>query len=224
MAYIKQQKFKEALFDCEQALVLNANFSKAHMRAFTCYSQQGELAKASESLQKAIALGDETGKKQEPWIAEMIKQESFAEKAFERREFREALFYFKKLTENCTESVKHTARYIETMVSDKPNDMTDPISYSTKVQNKFIEQPEFLYWRGRVLIYNGQTDMGKKHIKQALNTDPDCARYQKYWKNLQKADKKKAEAAECFAAGIVETAIALYEECMEFDPLNSAFN
>ena len=53
-----------------------------------------------------------------------------------------------------------------------------------------------------MLIYNGQTDMGKKHIKQALNTDPDCARYQKYWKNLQKADKKKAEAAECFQAGM----------------------
>ena len=95
----------------------------------------------------------------------MLKYEDFAEKAFERKEYREASFYFKRLTESCVDSVKHVARYMETLVADKPNDMTDAISFSTSVQSKFIEQPEFLFWRGRVLIYNGQTDMGKKHIK-----------------------------------------------------------
>ena len=33
MAYIKQRKYKEALFDCEQALYLNDKFAKAHIRA-----------------------------------------------------------------------------------------------------------------------------------------------------------------------------------------------
>ncbi len=37
MAYIKQRKYKEALFDCEQALYLNSQFAKAHLRAFTCH-------------------------------------------------------------------------------------------------------------------------------------------------------------------------------------------
>ncbi len=38
MAHIKLAKYKEALYDCEQALVLNPNFAKAHLRSFTCYT------------------------------------------------------------------------------------------------------------------------------------------------------------------------------------------
>jgi tetratricopeptide (TPR) repeat protein len=102
--------------------------------------------------------------------------------------------------------------------------MTDAVSYSTKVQEKFIEQPEFLFWRGRILIYNGQTEVGKKHIKQALNVDPDSKKLQQYWKNLQKSERVKNEAAEAFKAGDIETAIKLYDECFVFDPLNNAFN
>lgn len=68
MAYIKLSKFKEALFDCEQALVLNPKFSKAHMRSYTCYMSQGMLDKAKEALDLARSLGDETAAKQKPWV------------------------------------------------------------------------------------------------------------------------------------------------------------
>lgn len=43
MAFIKLAKYKEALYDCEQALVINPKFAKAHMRSFTCFTQMGEL-------------------------------------------------------------------------------------------------------------------------------------------------------------------------------------
>lgn len=102
--------------------------------------------------------------------------------------------------------------------------MTDPVSYTTKVQNQFIEHPEFLFWRGRILIYNGQLDIGKKHIKQALNIDPDSVKYQKYWRNISKAEKLKNDAAELFKSNEIEQALALYEECLQLDPLNNSFN
>ena len=38
-AYIKQKKYQKALEDSELALLLNANFAKAHVRAYTCYIQ-----------------------------------------------------------------------------------------------------------------------------------------------------------------------------------------
>ena len=41
MAYIKQRKYKDAIFDCEQALYLNPSFAKAHLRAYACYLAQG---------------------------------------------------------------------------------------------------------------------------------------------------------------------------------------
>jgi len=137
---------------------------------------------------------------------------------------REAISYLKKLIEACVESVKHTCLYLEALVLTDPNDMTDCISYSTKVQQKFIEHPEFLFWRGRILLYNGQLEMGKKHLKQALQIDPDSLKIQRYWKNLQKGDKLKQEAAELFAKSEIEQALANYEQCLLLDPLNNAFN
>ena len=56
MAYIKKRKYKDALFDCEQALYINDKFAKAHLRAYTCYLVQGSLEKAKESIQKLIDL------------------------------------------------------------------------------------------------------------------------------------------------------------------------
>lgn len=126
--------------------------------------------------------------------------------------------------DGCVNSVKHHCMYLEALISTTPNDMTDAISFSTKIQNQFIEAPEFLFWRGRILLYNGQQDMGKKHIKQALQVDPDFKQCQQFWKNIQKAEKAKTEAAECFQRGEIEQALKLYDDCLAFDPLNNSFN
>jgi hypothetical protein len=57
------------------------------------------------------------------------------------------------------------------------NKIAEAMDYSTKLQNQFIENPEFLFWRGRLLIYSGNMDLGKKYIREALNKDPDCVNY-----------------------------------------------
>lgn len=49
----------------------------------------------------------------------------------------------------------------------------------------------FLFWRGRVLVYNGQLDMGKKHMRQALSVDPDNKMIAKYWKSMTTMEKIK---------------------------------
>jgi|LauGreDrversion4_2_1035121.scaffolds.fasta_scaffold748190_1 tetratricopeptide (TPR) repeat protein len=66
--------------------------------------------------------------------------------------------------------------------------------------------------------------MGKKHIKQALNVDPDSKKLQIYWKNLQKAERLKTEAGEAYKNGDIESALGLYEECLVLDPINNLFN
>lgn len=35
-------------------------------------------------------------------------------------------------------------------------------------------------------MYNGNMDMGKKYIREALNKDPDNITYQKAWRNIAK--------------------------------------
>ncbi len=57
------------------------------------------------------------------------------------------------------------------------NKLADAIDFSSKVQNQFIESAEYLFWRGKLLIFNGNTDLGKKFIREALNKDPDNVTY-----------------------------------------------
>jgi len=103
------------------------------MRAYSCYINQGLLQKANETLKLAIELGDGTAQKEVAFVAELLKQEDFAEKAFDKKEYRESNFYFKRITESCPNSVKHTCCYIESLIASNPFDMTDCVSYTTKI-------------------------------------------------------------------------------------------
>jgi stress-induced-phosphoprotein 1 len=49
-------------------------------------------------------------------------------------------------------------------------------------------------------------------------------KYQKYWKNINKSERLKNDAAEQFKEGNIEEALALYEECLQCDPLFNTFN
>jgi hypothetical protein len=68
-----------------------------------------------------------------PWIDDLKKCEEFAVKAMDNKGYREAISYLRRLMESCPDSVKHFCFYLEALVSTNPNDMTDPISFATKV-------------------------------------------------------------------------------------------
>lgn len=88
MAYIKQRKYKEALFDCEQALYINPSFAKAHVRAYTCNLAQGFLSKAKENAQKGIELGETAMGEKTAFIDELVKYEGFVKSAMQSKDYR----------------------------------------------------------------------------------------------------------------------------------------
>jgi tetratricopeptide (TPR) repeat protein len=163
---------------------LNDKFAKAHIRAQQCYLVVGEIEKARQAAIKCVELGDSSTASKIPFMEELLKYESYAFKAKEKMEWREALYYLSKILEYATDSIRHLSLKIECLISENPADMTNAIRFTTSLQEQFIDNAEFLFWRGRILLYNGQTDMGKKHLKQALNIDPDNKTYVKYWKGI----------------------------------------
>ena len=62
---------------------------------------------------------------------ELLKYEGFMYTAFEKKEWRESTFYAGKILEHCTDSMKHYAVKIESIISHSPSDMTDAIRYTT---------------------------------------------------------------------------------------------
>ena len=93
------------MFDCEQALYINPQFAKAHVRAYACNLAQGFLVKAKESLQKAVELGEAAMADKVAFVDELVKYEGFVKAAIKRKEYREAVFYSTRLIENCPDSV-----------------------------------------------------------------------------------------------------------------------
>lgn len=125
-------------------------------------------------------------------------------------EWREALHYFTKILEYSTDSIRHVSLKIQCLIGENPADMTNSIRFTTSLQEQFIDNAEFLFWRGRILIYNGQTDMGKKYLKQALSIDPDNKVYVKYWKGIQASEKQKEQANELVRTNMLGEALELY--------------
>jgi hypothetical protein len=101
-------------------------------------------------------------------VKALIQCEGYVTKAMEKKSWQETKSYLRKILEQCPDSIKHTCLMLETLVCANLRDLTEAVQYTTKVQSQFIEHPDFLFWRGRIFLYNGQTDMGKKHIRQAL--------------------------------------------------------
>jgi len=104
------------------------------------------------------------------------------------------------------------------------NKVVEAIEYTTRIQSQFIENAEFLYWRGRLMVYNANVDKGKQYIREALNHDPDNITYQKAWRNLVKLEKVKKEGTDAFQSGNFKEAVERFSECLELDPLNVQYN
>ena len=113
---------------------------------------------------------------------------------------------------------------IKAGILHSPTDMTDLIKLTHDYQERFIDNAVFLYWRGRVLMYNGQTDIGKKHIKQALQIDPDNTKVMRFWKSLTTAENLKISANSAFKDGMFEVAAGLFSQALLVDPMNGTYN
>ena len=125
------------------------------MRAYTCNLAQGFLPKAKDNAEKAVELGEASMGDKIAFIDELAKYEGFVKSAMQSKDYRQAVFYSTRLTEHCQDSVKHTKMRIKAHILHNPNDLSEIIKYSYDVQQKFMDSAVFLYWRGRVLLYNG---------------------------------------------------------------------
>ena len=51
--------------------------------------------------------------------------------ALQKMEYRESTFYANKILEHCTDSMKHHAVKIESIIAQSPGDMANAIKYTT---------------------------------------------------------------------------------------------
>lgn len=137
--------------------------------------------------------------------------ESLVHKAVEEQAFEKAVTNLTELLKECRSSVDLICLKIECQLKAFLFDDANKFSADVmKQSDEFANHPRLLCWRGKVLYYNGNEVLGKKHFQQALNYDPDLAECQKCMKQMKKSTQMKEEAAVVFKEGKLEQAIKMF--------------
>ena len=129
-----------------------------------------------------------------------------------------------ELLKECRCSISYICLKIECLLKAYMFDEANKYSADLMKTEEFGNHPRLLCWRGKVLYYNGNEVLGKKHFQQALNFDPDLTECQKSIKQMKKSAAMKEEAAAVFKEGKLEEAIAKFEECLALDEQNAQYN
>lgn len=88
------------------------------------------------------------------------------ETAIEEGKYDKAVTNLTTILNDCKESVTHICLKIECLMKNfqffEANEFSRIVQLTAK--QSIINNPNFLMWRGKVLIYNGQQENGKKHL------------------------------------------------------------
>lgn len=81
-----------------------------------------------------------------------------------------------------------------------------------------------IYLRGLCFYYQGQTEMAKKHFKEALTQNPDYEKARVLFKLIGRLDQAKEAANKLFNSGATQEAIEAYTEALQLDEKNKSYN
>ena len=102
----------------------------------------------------------------------------------------------------------------------------DVNKFTNELMNKASMQgnAQIISWRGRVMIYSGNTTLGKQMIQSALQLDPDLKEAAQAIKMIRTSEQLKDAAGELFKENKMQDAIKKFDECLALDPLNLTYN
>lgn len=167
IAFLKCDKFDNAMRDCQMALQINPKFAKAYNRMSKCQIALGNLVEATISLQKSIELEptNAVNKKDQKYLADLKITETLIQNANRDEAYEKAVTNLNSILKDCTFSIRHLCLKIECLC--KSFQFSEANTYSAalmKREQAICNNPMILFWRGRVLIYNGNEVLGKKHL------------------------------------------------------------
>ena len=83
-------------------------------------------------------------------------------------DYTKAVSYCTSILQNCTHSVKFNVLKIQYLLL--ANEMKEANKFSNELMNRqsMQDEPLIMCWRGRVMIYSGNTNLGKQMLQNAL--------------------------------------------------------
>ena len=139
-------------------------------------------------------------------------------------DYERAVTYCTNILATCPDSVQHNVLKCEYLL--RAYKMKEAGQFSNDLmQNPVMQQvPIIKCWRGRIVCYCGNENLGKNILTDALRSDPDLTDAMRTIKLLKVQATKKEEASQIFKSNDFAQAIEAFDACLQIDPLHLTYN
>jgi len=223
-AFISLQQFRDAVRDCDAALLIDAASKKALARKAQAQRLMGEVDKAQVTYQSLLALDSKskTGARGIKDCAALTLQFNKAENLLEAKKYREAYTVAQASMQLAPDSLRMHKVKLKSMLEQGMHDQVT--KYSTYLMRKKMDDNDILLIRARAFYWNSNFELAIKHLTQVLRRDPDFRPAQQQLRKLRKLQKTKLKGNQMFKTAQWLSAVAAYSECLKIEPQHKAFN
>jgi len=222
--YLGLKKFQKCIQDCDDTLAIDPKFTKALRRKARSLYCLGRFKEAKENFEKTIRIDPkDTTLKDELREVKMVETVALSiESHYEQGKYTEALVEIDRALGICNDlnflKIKQVDCLAKTGHADKA------VQIANQILSENANNPDFLFIRAMALNYNGQSELAKKSLQEALRMDPDNNRLKLALKKINKQEDLKERGNIAFKNGKLDEAIRIYTEAVELDPFNKNLN
>lgn len=224
--YMMLNKYEEASADCQSAIALDPEYTRAYVRGGRVELALGNIEKAISLCSSAISKdpGNDEASKLRNQSRNIWTKLGAMRGATNNGEYQEAVKMGKIVLDACTQSVALKKEYINVLLSagklKDANEMSSELSRSSCVKS----DPSILHLRAKVLFYQGHAVQAMNHLQLALRADPDSTECAKLLRQIRKAENLKEAGNTAFKENKYAEAFKIYGDALEIDPKNKAYN
>ena len=225
LCYKGVNKFRQAMYDLNNAIKLNPKNTKYLKRLAQLHILYGNFGDAEMLLQKCINLESREPSHVSDFanVKKLIKNFEVLQEAKVKEDWKKCEDIAAPMIKECTEFSNLKIIYVESLLNNVK--LTEAIDFLiNKVSSDEKINDEFDYLLALGFYYDGKYDKAKKVLATVLQKTNDNERYNHLWRILKDIEKQKEKANEVFKNGKYQEAIELYTKLLEIDPSNKNFN
>jgi len=218
--------YKEAMDDCNAAILLDNTNSKAYFRKATALKGLGRLTDAIASLDKGLDIDPRSATA----LADKASLQNAQEKIVEIRncldvkQFQMALVQVEALIKALGNNFREfNILKVEALLElNRPEDAYNLSNLMMKsAQNGDVE---LLRLRAQCFYSLGDLDNSLKHLQQAVRSDPDNISVRTYYRKIKEIDERKRAGDEYFKSSDHTAAVEAYTQCINLTKGNRPFS
>nr|CCA17920.1 ion channel putative [Albugo laibachii Nc14] len=215
---------KEAIADCNRAILFDSTFSKGYVRKAKAQIALGDIEGANKTFQTGLTkCPNNAALHSEKQQLEVAKEKmNRGLEHLKAARYGQAVLCLDGALQILRCSTDLKMKRAEALIGCERYD--EAFASLTQLMRANTSSSDILYLRARCLYFQGEFTNAVKHLQQALRSDPDNQTFMKEMKKIRKLESSKENANAAFKAGRMNDAIDQYTKCLGIDQQNKAFN